>query len=399
MWKTKLFSVLIIICGIYSTTFAQKSNMVINGNLAMQSGRDAPKYWKGDGVPKTLVKENILATLNQAVEVTVKKSHRVQGYFLQNITPRHGFTKKYAILSGYVKSSKTYGGLLQIKKYKNGKCITFNSVFTQHSHQWELLKVAISLKDCDRIQVLCRYWRTKKFIGNTVAFGGISLQLTDKPLQSDDFATKKIKIVILGDSTVQTYAPGLGIVGWGQLFGSYFTNEVGVHNHALSGRSSKSFIADGLLGKVLKDKADFALIQFGHNDNHAKTEPKSTDAATDYKDYLRQYIAAFKQHNTKVIFVTPMCRMTFHKNGKLYNNLQPYADAMIEVAQDNDCVVLDLHSASKKLFEAIGPKCVKIYGRYGTDRTHFNRQGATEIVKLIIRELKRSKSPLVNYIK
>lgn len=142
------------------------------------------------------------------------------------------------------------------------------------------------------------------------------------------------------------------------------------------------------------------MVQFGHNDNHGKERPESTDAKTDYKDYLRQYVKAFKKTGTKVIFVTPMCRMTFRKDGTLADRLQPYADAMKEVAVEQHCPVLDLHSASKKLFTKTGSdKCVGIYGVRSEDRSHFSEKGAEEMVKIIIKELKRSGSPLVEYIK
>ena len=66
--------------------------------------------------------------------------------------------------------------------------------------------------------------------------------------------TKPIRIVLVGDSTVASYAkppkdrPDLN--GWGQVFGDYFNDRVTVLNHAQSGAaSSKSFILRRTMAK------------------------------------------------------------------------------------------------------------------------------------------------------
>jgi len=57
--------------------------------------------------------------------------------------------------------------------------------------------------------------------------------------------------------------------GWGHFFSDAFdTTKVSVENHALGGRSSRTFITEGLWDKVLAgvQKGDYVFIQFGHND-------------------------------------------------------------------------------------------------------------------------------------
>jgi lysophospholipase L1-like esterase len=57
--------------------------------------------------------------------------------------------------------------------------------------------------------------------------------------------------------------------GWGHFFPECFdTTKVSVENHALGGRSSRTFITEGLWDKVLSgvEKGDYVFIQFGHND-------------------------------------------------------------------------------------------------------------------------------------
>lgn len=60
---------------------------------------------------------------------------------------------------------------------------------------------------------------------------------------------KKIRIVMVGDSTMASYpkppAERPDLTGWGQVFGEYFSDRVEIVNHAASGRSLKSFVAEG----------------------------------------------------------------------------------------------------------------------------------------------------------
>ena len=134
--------------------------------------------------------------------------------------------------------------------------------------------------------------------------------------------------------------------------------------------------------------------------NAYKGRPESTNAKTDFKDYLREYIKKFNKAGTTVILVTPMCRMTFRDDGTLSDNLQPYADAMQAVAKEQQCLVIDLHSASKKLFKKLGSTgCKELQTGRKNDRTHFSPKGADAMAKLIIKELAKTNSPLAEYIK
>ena len=55
---------------------------------------------------------------------------------------------------------------------------------------------------------------------------------------------------IVGDSTVHN--PGRGERGWGDVIGKNFdTNKIRVENHALGGRSSRTFITQGYWDMVL----------------------------------------------------------------------------------------------------------------------------------------------------
>src|SRR4051812_13780579 len=143
------------------------------------------------------------------------------------------------------------------------------------------------------------------------------------------------RVVLIGDSTVSDYPATMPERGWGQFIQGYFdARRVKVINLAKSGRSTKTFIKEGLWQKALDEKPDFVLIQFGHNDSHPPQKPEATNAATDYKENLRRYIDESRAIGAKPILVTPMVRRIFGENGKLENELQPYADAMKQVGEE-----------------------------------------------------------------
>jgi lysophospholipase L1-like esterase len=199
--------------------------------------------------------------------------------------------------------------------------------------------------------------------------------------------TAKLTIVIIGDSTVCNYPAEHACRGWGQFIGEHFKDTVRIANHAASGRSTKSFIAEGRWKRALDEKPDFVLIQFGHNDSHAKGRPEATDAATDYRDFLRRYVDETRSANATPILVTPMYRRTFDKDGKLTDILQPYADAMKAVAAEKGVPLIDLHTASGTLFRQLGKEHCPALASSEIDFTHFNEKGARAMADLVMKEL------------
>jgi len=197
----------------------------------------------------------------------------------------------------------------------------------------------------------------------------------------------KLTIAIVGDSTVCEYPAESPSRGWGHFIGEYFNEKVRVVNLAASGRSTKTFIAEGRWKRTLAEKPDLVLIQFGHNDSHAKEKPEATDAATDYRDFLRRYVDESRTANATPVFVTPMHRRTFDKDGKLTDILQPYANAMKAIAAEKKVALIDLHSSSGELFRHLGKEHCPELASSPTDFTHFNEKGARAMAELVMREL------------
>lgn len=90
--------------------------------------------------------------------------------------------------------------------------------------------------------------------------------------------SSQVTIFMVGDSTManKDISQGSPERGWGMVLQGCFTKNVVVDNHARNGRSSRSFIEEGLWQKVL-DKikpGDYVFIQFGHNDEKHDVEGK-----------------------------------------------------------------------------------------------------------------------------
>lgn len=200
-------------------------------------------------------------------------------------------------------------------------------------------------------------------------------------------AAKSVTLVIIGDSTVCNWPTNDVRRGWGQMIPDYFDDGVKVINLAKSGRSTKTFIKEGLWAKALAARPDVVLIQFGHNDSHAPEKPEATDAQTDYKTNLCRYIEESRAAGAKPILVTPMVRRTFDTDGKLKDELQRYADAMKEVGAAKNVPVIDLHASSKALVQSQGDAESMKFANKPDDRTHFNAAGARAMADLVMKEL------------
>jgi lysophospholipase L1-like esterase len=192
---------------------------------------------------------------------------------------------------------------------------------------------------------------------------------------------KSLKIAITGDSTVAEYPADKPTRGWGHYIPDYFQANVSVVNLAKNGRSTKTFLSEGLWAKTLAEKADFILIQFGHNDSHDPSKPEATGASTDYVENLGRFVDEARAAGATPILITPMQRRTNQ------DALLPYADAMKQVAAEKKVALIDLHAMSGKLYRELRKEGMAGLASEATDQTHFNEKGARAIAKLVMEEL------------
>lgn len=211
-------------------------------------------------------------------------------------------------------------------------------------------------------------------------------------------APHAIRLYLAGDSTVTDQPEdGFPYAGWGQMLPRLLKHDVVVANHAVSGRSSKSFIGEGRLDTILNEiKAnDFLFIQFGHNDQKPDEE-RATEPTSTYKHYLQQYIDGARSKGAHPVLITSVHRRFYESNGKLLDTHGLYLEAVRELASEQAIPLIDLAERSKVLFEELGTeesKSIFMWGAPGEftyfpggieDNTHFQEQGAIRIASLIV---------------
>jgi len=214
----------------------------------------------------------------------------------------------------------------------------------------------------------------------------------------------QINVYLAGDSTVQTYgkqqAPQ---AGWGQYIEHHFTNDIHIHNHAIGGRSSKTFITEGRLENITAniDVGDYLLIQMGHNDSTKSRPARYTEPYEDYKTYLKEYVTHAREKGAFPILITPVGRLHY-VNDAFLADFGDYCNAMKEVAEENDALLIDLMTRSLDYFEAIGYEATKklfMVSVNGTDHTHFTDQGAKAMAQLVCQGIQKLDIDLSTYIK
>ncbi|MGG1696046.1 rhamnogalacturonan acetylesterase [Bacillus zhangzhouensis] len=199
-------------------------------------------------------------------------------------------------------------------------------------------------------------------------------------------------IYLAGDSTVCSYPDRPVQGGWGEFLHLYTANDVSVINKAIGGRSSKTFIEEGRLDDILIkiQPGDWLFIQMGHNDASTKKPERHTDPFTTYKAYLSQYIQGAREKGANPLLLTPVGR--FHEeNGVYVNDFPAYCEAMKELADEEQVLIVDLMKASLDFYQASGHEKTASYFMLSTgidDRTHFTKTGADAIARLVSLELK-----------
>lgn len=208
-------------------------------------------------------------------------------------------------------------------------------------------------------------------------------------------------IFLAGDSTVANYPSHQSpMAGWGQLLGSFFTEAVTIHNYALCGRTTRSFIEQGHLDRMhgAIREGDMLLIQFGHNDQ----KEKANISLSDYKAYLTSYVEKARSRNADPVLITPVQRRHFDENRQLLHTHGEYPSAMKELAVELSVPLIDLGVRTRELYESLGSELSKSlfvwleagqhanYPDGAKDDTHFSEQGARRVAELVAAELRKN---------
>ncbi len=145
------------------------------------------------------------------------------------------------------------------------------------------------------------------------------------------------RIHMIGDSTMATksHPKTNPEFGWGQVLQDYFdANQVVVQNHALNGRSSKSFIGEGHWDRVTTtlQPGDYVFIQFGHNDQKDKSPDRYTNPFTGYRANLIKYAKESRSKGATPVLFTSVVRRHFNDEGTLTDTHGMYPFVVRDVA-------------------------------------------------------------------
>lgn len=257
-------------------------------------------------------------------------------------------------------------------------------------------------------------------------------------------AKRNITIFTIGDSTManKKLEGGNPERGWGQMLSRYFTDDITIDNHAVNGRSSKSFINEGRWDAVLSkiQKGDYVFIQFGHNDE--KDDPnRHTDPGTTFDASLKKFVEDTRAKGGIPVLFNSIVRRNFGKadgnavanaikQDDIRNGIDPKApkDSIEEgatlidthgaylispknVAKELNVTFIDLNSLTHKLVEGMGPqkskelylwvepKTVPALPNGREDNTHLNVHGASVIAEMAVKAVAEAIPELQQYVR
>lgn len=161
-------------------------------------------------------------------------------------------------------------------------------------------------------------------------------------------SNKSTTIFIIGDSTAadkqnpQTNPER----GWGMMLQGHFDRHVRVENHAVNGRSSKSFISEGRWDEVLRrlKPGDYVIIQFGHNDEKADTL-RHTEPGTTFDANLRRFARETIDRGAHPILMNAVVRRNFFQATDGSAEDEALRNTQYQDEQVNSDTLIDTHGA------------------------------------------------------
>ena len=206
----------------------------------------------------------------------------------------------------------------------------------------------------------------------------------------------KLKIVLAGDSTVTDKA------GWGVGFAALLADDVELLNHSRGGRSSRTFREEGSWEKVLATKADYVLIQFGHNDEPGTN--RATDRETEFPKFMWSYVEEARAAGMKPILITPLVRRQFKESGKIESSLARHAEIVRTIAREANVPLIELHDRSLAVCNALGgDACTALLSTEkptgGYDGTHLTPAGSMLMGAIVADELRKAVPELASHIR
>ena len=254
-------------------------------------------------------------------------------------------------------------------------------------------------------------------------FDYIELIPTDEPYEELYDPSKEQQTIngqhvlyIAGDSTVQSYGERYAPQqGWGYYLQNYFTSDMTVTNHSMSGRSSKKFYNEGRWQTIVDSlrEGDFVMIQFAINDADKTHDDRyaplcgnvDNPSYGSYEWYMTEFIKTAKEKGATPILVTTTLGMKAYTNGRFVNSYTDFNTACYNLARKYSIPCIDLNTLMVDLYNSVGYDTAKSYHLMGvvsgsTDGTHFCEKGADIVAGLVAGEVRKQNiSGLASYLK
>ncbi len=229
-------------------------------------------------------------------------------------------------------------------------------------------------------------------------------------------------LFIVGDSTVHN--PQKTERGWGDIIGGYFdTNRIRVENHALGGRSSRTFITQGWWDKVLAaaKPGDFVIVQMGHNDggplddtNRARGTirgigdeqkeiynpiMKKEEIVHTYGWYLRKYVSDARAKGMLPVLCSPVPHVPKAQTKPGDTENWEYVRDAGQVATNENVPFINLNELVISNYADMTPREIKAKYFTTADNTHSSFAGAALNALSVVEGIQGlTNSPLRTYL-
>lgn len=252
--------------------------------------------------------------------------------------------------------------------------------------------------------------------------------------------TDTVTVFMIGDSTMANKPLDKENQerGWGQMLPIYFEGAIKIDNHAVNGRSSKSFIDEGRWEKVREQirPGDYVIIQFGHNDEKIKSPDRYTIPGSTFDENLKKFVNETREKGGTPILMNSIVRRNFPANGiaaaqtddrqktwkKGLENYPAEGDTLMDthgdyrlaprnVAEEMGVVFIDMNTLTHELVQGLGTESSKaLYmwmpvGKYEfapngrIDNTHLTVYGGIVVSRLAVNALAEKVPELRPYIR
>ncbi len=209
-------------------------------------------------------------------------------------------------------------------------------------------------------------------------------------------------LFLVGDSTMKVGTPGQ--MGWGEEMARFFDiQKINVLNQAIGGRSSRTYQTEGRWAAVVAmlQPGDTVLIQFGHNDGGALSEPPPITPKTrargtikgigdesrevdniltgkrevvhTYGWYMRKYVEDVRAAGATPIVLSLVPRNAWKDGAVVRSRPNNYGEWSRLVAEAAGVAFIDHNEIIARAMESVGPeRCGPLFA----DNLHATAAGA-----------------------